>query len=135
MIRVTPFDPGDLAALGIGLTITGRDLVGVEAFARTAADDDGVIACGGVRKLWTGVGEGWLFVSRRRPPLMARALWRLLPNAMAELGLWRLQASVRADDPAALRLARWLGMTDEGGMRAYGTDGADYRRFAMVVPR
>ena len=44
----------------------------------------------------------------------------------------RIQASVSADVPTAIRFAKWLGFENEGLMRQYGVDGGDYYRMARI---
>jgi RimJ/RimL family protein N-acetyltransferase len=47
--------------------------------------------------------------------------------------LWRVQASVHANDEKAYRFADWCGFEEEGLMRMFGPDKSDYYRFARVV--
>ena len=44
----------------------------------------------------------------------------------------RIQANVKADDERAVRWIRLLGFENEGLMRAFGPDGADFRRFVRL---
>ena len=52
---------------------------------------------------------------------------------MADNDLWRIQASVHTTDEQSIKFAEWMGFENEGLMKKFGPDGADYYRFARVV--
>jgi hypothetical protein len=96
---------------------------------------DGVpIAIGGVCLLRAYVGEIWLVPTpliEKYPVAFSKITRMVIDDAWGGFSLHRLQAMVRADDPRALKFTeQFLGFADEGLMRKYGSDGADYRRFA-----
>ena len=45
----------------------------------------------------------------------------------------RFQTSVKADCDVAIRFAKFLGLEEEGLMKNYGPDGADFYRFARIL--
>lgn len=54
---------------------------------------------------------------------------------MKELGLTRVQATIRADFPTAEKWIKICGFEKEGVMRGWGPDGEDHILFAKVVPQ
>jgi len=102
----------------------------------TICEQEEIIACGGVHIMWEGVGEAWLVLSKeayKSPISVARYTYQLFDTIMNENELWRVQASVHTDDDESVRFAEWLGFEDEGLMKKFGPDGADYIRMARVV--
>ena len=102
----------------------------------TGVEDDAVLACGGVHRLWEGVGEAWLMVGKEgyeKPKTVGRYTQYIFQHILEEHGLFRIQASVSAIDSRAIRYAEWLGFENEGIMKKYGPDGSDYIRYARVV--
>jgi hypothetical protein len=137
--EVRPFTPADyVAAIGDGWCISTPRQVG-ELFAATgpaytALVDGEVAAVAGIAVMWPGVAEAWAVltaVGRAHPAFVHRAVARTLRGLVRQLGLRRLQASVDASNPVALRWAEVLGFRPEGVMRAYGPQGQDFVRFAM----
>lgn len=105
--------------------------------AWSLVDDGEVLACAGLGMMWPGAAEGWAIVrpglTARQRLQVARAFLAGVPRRMADAGLRRLQASVIADNDLGVRLARRLGMDEEGRMRRYGPGGEDHLRFALVA--
>lgn len=102
----------------------------------TLCEDDTIIACGGVHKMWKGSGEAWLLMSvhaYKMPVTVARYTHRLFETIMADNDLWRIQASVHRTDEQSIKFAEWMGFENEGLMKKFGPDGSDYYRFARVV--
>jgi len=102
----------------------------------TVRYDGRIIACMGVVRLWSGVGEVWCFTSAeaaRRPRLLCRAALWGIQNAIPFLGLHRVQAHVRMDFPAALRWIRYLGFSQEGVCLAYTADKQDVSRWGRLA--
>ncbi len=88
-----------------------------------------------------GIGEAWMmitseFVGRPRSVGFIRSFLDVVVEAIdrdsAEHNLRRLQVSLPCDGLAARRWARQLGFHEEGVMKAFGADGSDYIRIAMV---
>lgn len=61
----------------------------------------------------------WLHAEHRRQGLMSEALRVVIPCGFESLGLHRIQAYVRADNPASQRLLLALGFQQEGLLRKY----------------
>lgn len=131
------------AAAHVALVTDRKDLHGMAGQlerigpAWTLVDDGDVLACAGYGSMWTGTAEGWAIVrsdlTRLQRLRVARAFLTDVPRRVKDAGLRRLQASVVADNGLALRLARRLGMSEEGYMRRYGPQGEDHIRFALVT--
>lgn len=99
---------------------------------------DGNILLGiaGFWELWDGVGEGWLILTpegRERPFVTYREIRKRFYQAASELGLRRIQATVRADFEQGCQLVERLGLEVEGLLREYGADGADHWVYARIL--
>ncbi len=104
-------------------------------------DRGDVLAVCGVVVGKRGLGEGWMmitseFVARPRTIAFIRSFLDVVVEAIerdsAEHDVRRLQVSLPRDGLAARRWARQLGFHEEGVMKAFGADGSDYVRIAMV---
>lgn len=102
-------------------------------FALVQVGNGAVVGCGGFAYLCPGVCEAWLVGSslfRVHPRLVLETCKRNV-QYMINLGVHRVQAHVRADNPAAARfIGRHMGFAYEGLCHAYGPDKATYLRFA-----
>lgn len=93
------------------------------------------VVCAGIIVLWPGLGEGWAYTSGwvwDHPVTFYRNFKRVMEHAAKEANLARLQVSV-AENHFVSRL--WLlrmGYQEEGLMRKYGPEGADYVRMARI---
>jgi hypothetical protein len=97
--------------------------------------DGALVACGGIRRQWTGVGDAWFLGS----PLLVRyrfSLWRqiraLFPMLMRELELWRVEGLAYADHPSAQRFMQHLGWYYEGRKLQYAPDRRDVDVYVML---
>ena len=102
----------------------------------TGLVNDKQIAAGGVFHLWDGVAEGWVLASKdiyKYPIFCAKHIKRRTEIIIKANNIKRLQTSVKADCDVALRFAKWMGLKEEGLMKSYGPDGADFIRFAKVI--
>ena len=102
----------------------------------TGLVNDKPIAAGGVFHLWDGVAEGWVLASKeiyKYPIFCAKHIKRRTEIIIKANNIKRLQTSVKADCDVALRFAKWMGLKEEGLMKSYGPDGADFIRFAKVI--
>jgi hypothetical protein len=92
-------------------------------FAWSALYGDSVVACGGVRDMWDGVGEAWLLLGadsvQFRVPI-CMAVREKLDEALTKYH--RIQAHARMDFSLAHIFLRKLGFREEGYMRAYYPD-------------
>lgn len=90
--------------------------------------DGRILGMAGVLPYWHGRGEATLVATqpiplKAWPAITERA--RVLLDRAAELGTWRIEASVRADFLAGLRWAKRIGLEVNGLDRAYFPDGGD----------
>ncbi len=96
--------------------------------------NDEIIACGGVLKLWKGVGEGWLLTSpliEQHRVAFGRAALKTISRLMDDLKLERLQTMVDAEHWVSRYWLQWMGFKPEGLMSKY-LGGRDFIRFAKV---
>lgn len=124
-----------------------RDLYGSPAFVAWERDginsgSDGInsvptpVFAGGVIILWPGVGEGWLHLSKwfELHPFSAFKIVRAqMHRIIDDYGLRRVQAPIHSAMPANIRLVKHLGFSEEGTLRRWGPDGADYVLFSLIV--
>ena len=94
-----------------------------------------MICCAGVSQQRVGVGEAWalypLDIGKYHiDPRMARDK---LDYIMAKYGLWRVEATARADFPAAASYLRWLGFKKEGRMIKNEPDKTDSLLFGLTI--
>ena len=101
----------------------------------TGIVDGVIVGCGGIRKLWDGVGECWLILS---PDVDRYAVSAYIcirdgfEKLMAENNFIRLQAYGRMDFPKAHTLFKHLGFKAEGIARKYTPDSVDAILYARV---
>ena len=103
--------------------------------AVTMLIDGRVACCGGVARLWPGLGEGWMLpaeIARTEPLALTRRAKRFIDHAMIALSLHRVQCFCKTLDQRAVRWAPALGFQREGTLRRYGADGSDHEVFAIV---
>lgn len=145
MTGLDPFRPEDLVAFRSAAVFGAETEAALikRAAASLAAGpawtlrrDGRVLGCGGVVLLWPGVGEAWSLSAAADGAalVMTRAVAAGLAAAEADHGLHRVQASVRRDNGRGRRWLAVLGFEEEGIMRAYGPDGADFVRVARRRP-
>ena len=103
--------------------------------AFTCVINDKVIASAGIKKIWDGVGEGWVLAKNEiydYPITIAKAIKQNFDYVAKSNNIKRVQTAVRADYGIGIRFAKWLGLTNEGLMKHYGMDGSDHYRFARI---
>jgi hypothetical protein len=87
----------------------------------------------GVSPKWPGVWDAWAYgtdhLPRRVLEITKYALNELKPFILSR-GAHRLECQSRLDHHQAHSWLRSLGARDEGILRGYGKDGADYVSFA-----
>lgn len=110
----------------------------IEAGPCWAAVDDGrVLALAGLVPHWTGRAGAWCMLAEDLPTRLWPALHghvrRRLAEARRELGLRRVEAEALTGWRPAARWLELLGFQPEGTMPAYGHDGADYDRWALLA--
>jgi hypothetical protein len=103
--------------------------------AFTCVINDKVIASAGIKKIWNGVGEGWVLATDKiwnHPVAIAKAIKQNFDYVAKSNNIKRVQTAVRVDYGIGIRFAKWLGLTNEGLMKNYGMDGTDHYRFARI---
>jgi hypothetical protein len=134
---VRPYEPGDLDELIANEPPFYQKVLSnlPPRPAYTVYFEGQKMMCGGVNIFWPGVGEAWAYISPKiavfKRPLLVYTR-QYLDHMMETEGLWRLQAVVRSDFPAALRFARHLGFEVESKLIGYGIDKTDCFMFTKV---
>ncbi len=102
--------------------------------AVTGVFDNRVIGCGGLELRWPGFAEVWCLFVRDIGDycMMPRTAKRILSQWMVDCKLVRVQAPLRADFSAGIRLAEWLGFTCEGRLKKYHPDGTDALMHSII---
>jgi RimJ/RimL family protein N-acetyltransferase len=105
------------------------------AWVRTLHLKGEVVGIVGLVTLHDGVGEVFSILSDRvekSPFAFHRKVLGLSYAYATVLGIRRLQATVRVDQPKAARFIELLGFEKEGVMRKFGVDGSDYFLYARA---
>ncbi len=101
----------------------------------TGIVNDEIVGCGGIRKLWDGVGEVWLMLSPKTalyPTKTYECIREGLQKLIDENDFVRLQAWGRIGFAKAHTLFKHLGFKPEGIARKYTPDGVDSILYAIV---
>lgn len=143
-MTLTPVTAADYLDAIAAATVEGGPVIGhvdaglaaqVEAMGRgyTGRLDDGTLcACAGIVVPWPGLGMAWAVVSpvgTRHPVGVHRAVLWGLHYLARDMGLRRVETTVRADFPRGRRWAQALGFQEESLMPKYGADGSDHLRY------
>jgi hypothetical protein len=138
-----PFDPAHLVRMEICDTPDGVALLGDAELlmrgsdklcgpAATLLSDNGeIIGCGGIRRLWDGVGEAWGVPSKiigKHGKAVYGAVQEFFEKHRNEFH--RIQATAGFDKAA--QFLESLGFEYEGTLRKYGPSGTDFRMYAIV---
>lgn len=98
-----------------------------------------IVGFGGVRKYWSGVGEGWVMINRKQPDISKLALGICLVKGIREkikevmgFGYWRLQAFCHHEVPGAEKLLKAIGFKFEGNLKKFNPDGSDSLIYAYT---
>lgn len=97
----------------------------------TAFDGERVLMCGGVSPQWAGVGALWALVAEQAGSHML-SLHRATKRFIDLQRFRRLEASVEKGFTEGCRWLELMGFEHEGPMRAYGLNGEDHIRYALV---
>jgi len=139
-LRVAAYFPEDFDAIEpvVSIEMDFRHHVNPD-IARTIFLGSKPVMVAGILQMWSGVGTAFIALDKEWVPQNAKWVVRtvrdLLREAFEHYGFHRIQADVRKDEPKALKFARACGFQSEGDMKAYGMDGSDYERFAIVKER
>ncbi len=91
----------------------------------TAVDDGRIIACAGMQVFWPGVGEAWCtFVEDigRYSTRLATLFRPVVRDWVADYDLHRLQAIIRSDFGAGIRMVEWIGFKQDAELPQYFHD-------------
>jgi hypothetical protein len=109
-------------------------VVGVHLWTILCPEGKPLAVMGGYRA-FSRVGEIFAYVDERVvtcPLHYGRATRFLINHEFDRLGFIRLQVTVKADQPWAMRWARFLGFKPEGILQKYGEECEDHILFAKV---
>ncbi len=98
-------------------------------FSATVFLDLKAVMSFGIVPIWNGVAEAWMIADdkiRNKPYTLTKYSKRFIDIVPISLALHRLQITVRIRDKKAVSWARFLGFTEEGILRGYGPDKANY---------
>lgn len=127
-VRVEERNLGDLMSPEILKALTA-------SFARTFLYENQPLFCAGLYLVRPGVAELWWRghpdVVRHPIEVVRTSKWYLEKGAAA-LKIWRAQAAVNAEWPAACRFAEICGLEREGTMRQFGPNREDFYMYARI---
>ena len=106
-----------------------------DGLSMTGYVNDEIVGCGGIRKLWDGVGEVWLMLSPKTalyPTKTYECIREGLQKLIDENDFVRLQAWGRIGFAKAHTLFKHLGFKAEGIARKYTPDGVDCILYSIV---
>ena len=106
-----------------------------DGLSMTGIVNDEIVGCGGIRKLWEGVGECWIILSPKvnlYPTRTYECIKDGFEKLIAENDFVRLQAWGRIGFAKAHTLFKHLGFKAEGIARKYTPDGIDSILYAIV---
>ncbi len=145
---VRPFMAKDMLGLiESGTKENGLKYYGSETLEELAqqTEDDGlsitgyvnneIVGCGGIRKLWDGVGEVWLILSPNvndYPIRTYECIREGFEQLIAENDFVRLQGWCRKGFVKAHTLFRHLGFKPEGIAKKYTPEGVDCVLYGLV---
>lgn len=106
-----------------------------DGLSMTGYVNDEIVACGGIRKMWTGVGEVWLMLSPKTS-LYPIGTYECIRDGFQKLidenDFVRLQAWGRVGFAKAHTLFRHLNFKPEGIAKKYTPDGVDCILYSLV---
>lgn len=100
-------------------------------YAYSLIEGDEVLACAGIMQVWEGRSMGWAMISKNA----GRKFMEIHRNVVAAIRMCpdrRFEIAVDSEFPEGKRWAKLLGLTFEGRMKAYGSDGRDHDLYARV---
>lgn len=112
--------------MDVGAKLEAQSKVG---FSATVFLDLKAVMSFGIVPIWNGVAEAWMVADNKiknKPYILTKYSKRFIDIVPISLALHRLQITVRIQDKRAVSWARFLGFTEEGILRRYGPDKANY---------
>jgi RimJ/RimL family protein N-acetyltransferase len=111
----------------------------VPADTYTCIHDGHIVAIGGIKMFFEGVGESWVMFTEYVKTegvwgiMASRVIQNKLEELMAELKVRRCEANVRADFPVALRFVEALGFTLDGERKQWFPGGTSAMLYSKVT--
>jgi len=133
MMDLTPFDQAYLNHLDDWVGMLGGMAQLGYAFTGVLAGKP--MCCFGIAKLWHGVAEMWMIPDANLTTVARsfhRATKAFIYICMVDLQLVRLQATVHTLNNPADKWIKSLHFSEEGVLRRFGPEGADYRMYAKL---
>lgn len=100
--------------------------------------ENAIVAVGGLQMKWPGVGLLWLILTAdcKKNGIYGMIALNAIQNKMNELieknNLWRAEAAIRTDFPAAIKMITSFGFQREGTMRKYTPDKSDVFLYSRI---
>jgi len=112
----------------------------VEAYAAAGpavslVADGKIIGCGGVAFPWMGMGEAWMCMDvefKNHPKTAVKMCKAFLDDVYQACDMFRMQATIRADDGKLRKWIELMGFGLESRMKSFGPDRSDYLMYARV---
>lgn len=112
------------------------DNVNSPAFTAVRISDGKILGCGGIKKLWNGVGEAWALFSDEIESY-GRDCYEYVAtygsSLIREMHLHRIQATINANNDLSIKFAEGIGLTRECLMKGYGWNGDDYYLYSILT--
>lgn len=115
--------------VGIDLSIYTH----VDGPAKTLVLGSDIVGCGGIHKLWNGVGEAWLILgdeALKHPIMVAFCSARIFRDIVN--GFHRIQAHVLEGFDRGIKFAEMMGFEHEGLMKQFGPNRENYHRYVIL---
>jgi hypothetical protein len=103
-------------------------------FALSGFCGDTFIGAAGIVRPYPSLGEAWAIGSQHaytHKLYFHSTIKRVMVGAIRDMGLKRLQATVRADWPMGCKWVEKLGFIPEARLHNYGPDGADFYMYVI----
>jgi hypothetical protein len=103
--------------------------------AYTMIAPEGIVGCGGIMKLWKGVGDAWVLATplfKLYPKEVTSVVKTHLNTIIYNMRFERVQAIVKKDFEVGHRWIKRLGFHEEGPLDKY-FGGIDFVRYAIIT--
>lgn len=144
MLEIRPVQDGDMAyvrANPFQEAVKNYPELPIPANTYTGVLDGEIVAVGGIKMFFPGVGEVWLIMTKysRKDGIFGRMAYRALKKKLDELiedlKLRRCEAQARADFPIAIRFIEALGFKFNCERENWFPDGTSALLYCKVVKR